>query len=118
VGAGPLPGKVVMVQSPRVQPILDAIKATRGSSHVTYTSTGISTIKSDVAVVVVGETPYAEGNGDNPNPQLSTGDLSVIANIQNLGIPYVVLLISGRPIILNNVITDANAFVCLLVTWN
>ena len=91
--------------------ILDAIKATRGSSHVSYSSNGISTVKSDVAIVVVGEIPYAEGNGDNPNPKLSTGDLSVIANVQKLGIPYVVLLISGRPIILNNVITDANAFV-------
>lgn len=91
--------------------ILDAIQKVRGINNVTYSSSGIVTVKPDVAIVVVGETPYAEGNGDNPNPQLSTSDLNVIANIQRMKIPYIVLLISGRPIILNNVITDANAFV-------
>ncbi len=91
--------------------IFDAIQNVRGSGNVIYSANGVSTGKPDLAVVVVGETPYAEGGGDNPNPQLSSGDLSVIANVQKLKIPYVVLLISGRPIILNNVITDANAFV-------
>jgi len=91
--------------------ILDAIQKARGINNVMYSSTGIPTVKPDVAVVVVGETPYAEGGGDNPNPQLSTGDLNVITNVQRIKIPYVVLLISGRPIILNNVIIDANAFV-------
>jgi len=84
--------------------ILDAIQKVRGINNVMYSSSGIPTVKPDVAVIVVGETPYAEGGGDNPNPQLSTGDLNVIANVQRMKIPYVVLLISGRPIILNNVI--------------
>lgn len=91
--------------------ILEAVKKVRGVNNVVYSLNGNPSVKTDVAIVVVGENPYAEGQGDNSNPQLSLTDLNVIANVQKLGIPYVVLLISGRPIILNNVITDANAFV-------
>jgi hypothetical protein len=78
---------------------------------VVYAANGSTTENVDLAVVVVGETPYAEGAGDSSKPQLSAADLSVIANVQQLGIPYVILLISGRPLILDNVINDAGAFV-------
>lgn len=91
--------------------ILDAVKSVRGASNVIYSSTGTTSQLVNAAIVVVGETPYAEGSGDNSNPQLSASDLSVLANVKSLGIPYVVCLISGRPMILNNAITDATAFV-------
>jgi beta-glucosidase len=91
--------------------ILDAIKSVRGAENVIYSVNGSTSEKTDVAVVVVGETPYAEGVGDNQNPVLSTIDLNTLANVKNLGVPYVVLLLSGRPLILGNVITDADAFV-------
>jgi len=91
--------------------ILDAVKSVRGAANVIYSTNGSVAEKADVAVVVVGETPYAEGAGDNPDPMLTTDDLNTLDNVKDLGIPYVVLLLSGRPLILHNVITDADAFV-------
>jgi beta-glucosidase len=91
--------------------ILDAIKNVRGESNVIFSPDGTSTDKADIALVVVGETPYAEGNGDNKNPSLKPEDLKVIESVSKLGIPYAVLLLSGRPIVLDDVIKNANAFV-------
>jgi beta-glucosidase len=91
--------------------ILQGIKDARGSSNVIYSVAGSTTQSVNVAVVVVGEDPYAESNGDNNNPQLNTTDLTAISNVQKLGIPYVVLLISGRPVIITNTVQTADAFV-------
>jgi beta-glucosidase len=91
--------------------ILDAVKSVRGATNVIFSTNGSTAEKADAAVVVVGETPYAEGAGDNQDPIVTTDDLNTLAAIKNLGIPYVVLLLSGRPLILGDVITDADAFV-------
>jgi beta-glucosidase len=91
--------------------IFNAVKSVKGNANVVYSANGSTTENVDVAIVVVGETPYAEGAGDSVKPQLSAADLAVIANVQQLDIPYVILLLSGRPIILDNVINDADAFV-------
>jgi beta-glucosidase len=91
--------------------IFNAVSNVRGSENVAYSTNGSTGGSFDLAIVVVGETPYAEGSGDSQKPQLSAADLSVIANVKQLNIPYVVLLISGRPLILDNVISDADAFV-------
>lgn len=91
--------------------ILDAVKSVRGEENVVFSETGSTKDKPELAIVVVGETPYAEGFGDNPNPSLKPEDLKVIENVKKLHIPFVVLLISGRPVILDKVINDATAFV-------
>ncbi len=82
-----------------------------GSTTVSYSFNGSSTQGADVAVVVVGETPYAEGNGDRTDLSLSSEDITTINNIKNAGIPYVIILISGRPMIITNELADCNAFV-------
>jgi beta-glucosidase len=91
--------------------ILEAIRNTKGPDNVIFSEDGASKVKCGVAVVVIGETPYAEGKGDNHELTLKTEDLKVIDNVKKLGIPYVVLLISGRPLILDKAISDANALV-------
>jgi beta-glucosidase len=91
--------------------ILTAIKNVSGSSNVFYSKDGSSTSKADVAVVVVGETPYAEGAGDNSVLNLNSTDLNVIANVKKLNIPYVVILLSGRPLMVENIINGADAFI-------
>ncbi|MBE0538838.1 MAG: glycoside hydrolase family 3 C-terminal domain-containing protein [Ignavibacterium sp.] len=85
--------------------------AVPSSTTVSYSFNGSSTQGADVAVVVVGETPYAEGNGDRNDLSLSSEDITTINNIKNAGIPYVIILISGRPMIITNELADCNAFV-------
>lgn len=91
--------------------IFNAVKSARGAANVVYSANGTTTQSVNYAIVVVGETPYAEGSGDSPNPQLSVSELNIINNVKQLNIPYVVLLISGRPMLVTDVISDADAFV-------
>lgn len=92
--------------------ILQAIRNTVSSSTiVSYSEDGAGAENNDLAVIVVGETPYAEFEGDNNNPVVSTEDLQTILNVKSAGIPFVIVLISGRPLILGNVIEDCDAFV-------
>ncbi|MGB3724777.1 MAG: glycoside hydrolase family 3 N-terminal domain-containing protein [Glaciecola sp.] len=67
----------------------------------------------DVAIVVYGENPYAEGHGDRQNLEYQRGaktDLVLLKSIQSQGIPVVSLFISGRPMWVNAEINASNAF--------
>ncbi len=76
-----------------------------------YSEDGSFIYSADVAVVVVGENPYAEGHGDNSSLGLSSTDVNVINNVKKLNIPYVVILLSGRPLMMESIIYNANAFI-------
>jgi beta-glucosidase len=70
------------------------------SSSVTFAKDGTGIDRSyDVAVAVVGETPYAEGKGDRPQGMgLDATDLATLQKLKDSGVPTVVVLVSGRPL--------------------
>ncbi|KRA52834.1 1,4-beta-D-glucan glucohydrolase [Pseudoxanthomonas sp. Root65] len=75
---------------------------------------GKYTQKPDVAVVVFGENPYAEFQGDLPTLLYKPGDDTDLALIKRLkadGIPVVAVFLSGRPLWMNREINAADAFV-------
>jgi beta-glucosidase len=80
--------------------ILQGIQASARSSKVAYSKDGAGIDSSyDVAVAVVGETPYAEGKGDRPDGMgLDQADLDTLARLKASGVPVVVVLVSGRPL--------------------
>jgi beta-glucosidase len=61
--------------------------------------------------VVIGEKPYAEMNGDRRDLHLAPEDVAAVENMKAAGTPVVVVLLSGRPMILDNVIDKADAFI-------
>lgn len=68
----------------------------------------------DVAIVVFGEQPYAEGQGDVGTLVLRHGDydsLRLMRVYREHNIPVVAVFISGRPMWVNREINLANAFV-------
>ncbi|MGB2128179.1 MAG: glycoside hydrolase family 3 protein [Flavicella sp.] len=71
----------------------------------------------DVAIVVVGETPYAEMFGDisdeNKNYKLTLSDAhqKYVENYTKLGVATIVVLISGRPLVTTKQIEQSDAFV-------
>jgi beta-glucosidase len=95
--------------------------------------------KHDVAIVVIGERPYAEGMGDvrsGNNVLVEAGsqikglmkilepygsslelaqshpeDLATIKNISSKGIPVVAVLLSGRPLLVNQELAEVSSFV-------
>jgi len=71
-------------------------------------------VKPDVAVVVFGEDPYAEFQGDRPTLAYKPGnetDLALLKRLKAEGIPVVAVFLSGRPLWVNREINAADAFV-------
>ena len=92
--------------------ILDAFKSVViDSSRIHYSKDGNDLSNSDVVVVVVGEKPYSEGVGDRDSLYLSDEDIKLLKKVANSNLPHVVILISGRPMIINEALTESDAFV-------
>src|SRR4029077_15258686 len=64
--------------------------------------------------VVIGELPYAEGNGDRNDLRLPQKDLDLIHQAKANGAPVITLLISGRPMILASALDESAVF---LACW-
>ena len=67
---------------------------------MTFSKDGTGAAGATVGVVVIGETPYAEGMGDRADLKLAQEDVDAVNNMKAAGIPVVVILFSGRPLIL------------------
>jgi beta-glucosidase len=67
----------------------------------------------DVAIIVVGETPYAEGIGDRKASELvlTEEQRELIRSYSDAGVKVVTVLISGRPLLVNEQIGQSAAFV-------
>jgi len=92
---------------------LQAIRAVVGSS-VTIQNVGTRTKGSysgDVGIVAIGETPYAEGRGDSSTLAVSGANAAQVTDICSRVTKCIVVLFSGRPLIINTQLNVANAFV-------
>jgi beta-glucosidase len=92
--------------------IINAIRAAVSpATTVDYDKFGKFNGKADVGVVVVGETPYAEGIGDKADLSLSDADIKLINNVRPLVDKLIVIIISGRPLVITNQFSTADAWV-------
>jgi beta-glucosidase len=92
--------------------ILKAIQETVSpQTKITYSKDGAGAAGADLGIVVIGETPYAEWMGDRQSLELSEEDVAVVDKMKQAGMPLVVILISGRPLIIEKVIDKADAIV-------
>ncbi|MGL1900799.1 MAG: glycoside hydrolase family 3 C-terminal domain-containing protein [Fibrobacterales bacterium] len=120
--------------------ILDGVKEIAGSSNVTFDEAGDGSGSGDVAIVVIGEYPYAEWFGDE-EPCIGGGDMwsDVCADSERAhadrmsftsgmldgqkdmvdayvakDMKVVVVVVTGRPIPSDDIIDDSDAFT---VAW-
>jgi beta-glucosidase len=85
--------------------ILQGMRNTAASATIEYSSNGaFSDTSADYSVAVIGETPYAEGPGYSPNLSLSQTDVDLVKKMKGFGAPVVVILVSGRPLILDKIL--------------
>lgn len=92
--------------------ILRAVQqAVSPATKVTFSVDGAGADGADIGIVVIGETPYAEGRGDREDLSLSAADLAVITNMKKAGIPVVTVLLSGRPMLLGESLAQCDAFI-------
>lgn len=91
-----------------------AAAAKAGGGTATLSPDGRFTQRPDVAIVVFGETPYAEMRGDLRTLEFEAGDKQALALLRRLkaaGIPTVSVFLSGRPLWVNPEINQSDAFV-------
>ncbi|MBW3554728.1 MAG: glycoside hydrolase family 3 C-terminal domain-containing protein [Gemmatimonadetes bacterium] len=92
--------------------ILEGIRAAAGTAGaVTYSEYWTDVRGADAIVVVIGEAPYAEGVGDRMDLSLDTGQVALVRRMADTGIPVVVVLISGRPLLIDDALELSDAFV-------
>lgn len=124
---------------PGATSIWSAIDAVAPGATLDPDGTGADSTQHDVAIVVIGEHPYAEGQGDiHPGvfggtdraraasarrdiPWLTPEtleharrypeDLAVIQRIADAGVPVVTVFLSGRPLYVNRELNRSQAFV-------
>ena len=92
--------------------IAEAMKASGGSA--TFSADGSYATRPDLAIVVFGEKPYAEGSGDIRSLEFEPGDKKALALLKKLkaaGIPVVSVFLSGRPMWVNPELNQSDAFV-------
>lgn len=92
--------------------VAESVKAGGGSAELAVD--GAFKTKPDVAIVVFGENPYAEFQGDLTNVEYQPGDkrdLALLKRLKAAGIPVVSVFISGRPLWTNPEINASDAFV-------
>ena len=92
--------------------VLAAIqRAVSKNTKVTFAKDGSGAQGATLGVVVIGERPYAEGIGDRADLHLDQADIDAVNNMKSAGIPVVVILLSGRPMILGDVLDKADAVI-------
>ena len=96
------------------QGIAEQVESAGG--NVELSVDGSFDVKPDVAIVVFGEEPYAEGHGDIDNMEYQRGnkkDLALLKKLKAQNIPVVSLFISGRPMWVNPELNHSDAFVAI-----
>ncbi|WP_239024846.1 glycoside hydrolase family 3 protein [Sphingomonas corticis] len=104
---------------PGATSIYDGLReaVTRGGGTATLSADGRFTTKPDVAIVVFGETPYAEFQGDLKTLQLRAdqrGPVETMRRLKAQGVPVVAVMLTGRPLFAGPELNLADAFV---VAW-
>ena len=91
--------------------IADAVKAAGGSAQINAAGDAQGT--PEVAIIVFGEHPYAEFQGDAENLLFKNGEkeLALLKAMKARGIPTVAVFLSGRPLFMGPQINAADAFV-------
>ena len=87
---------------------------TAGGGKVVLSVDGEFESRPDVAIVVFGETPYAEGQGDLNTLEFEAGNkrsLALLQKFREQNIPVVSVFLSGRPLWTNPEINASDAFV-------
>ncbi len=81
------------------------------ATQVTFARDGRGGAGADVGIAVIGETPYAETVGDRQDLRLAPEDVAAVKAMKAAGLRVVVILLSGRPLIVDEILGDCDALV-------
>jgi beta-glucosidase len=88
----------------------DALNDPTNPTAVTQRQEAVAAAKGvDAVVVAVGESPYAEGQGDDATPELPLAQAKLIDDLEATGKPVIVVVVAGRPLVMNQQLDKASA---------
>ncbi|WP_369039304.1 glycoside hydrolase family 3 protein [Stenotrophomonas maltophilia] len=104
---------------PNADSVLGALRAELGADKVSFSADGqgVDPKAFDVVLAVIGETPYAETNGDIlasdtvSHSRAYPQDLAALRAAAATGKPVVTVYLSGRPMYTNDLLNLSSAFV-------
>jgi beta-glucosidase len=102
---------------PNAETILAGLKV--AGADVTYSADAadVDPAKFDAVIAVIGEAPYAEGDGDIPavltlrHSSRYPEDLAVLQKVHGKGKPVVTVFLSGRPLWVNDLLNLSDTFI-------
>jgi hypothetical protein len=65
----------------------------------------------EYSIVVIGETPYAEGEGDRSDLTVSKEQINLVKKMKSMSDKVIVVIYSGRPLIINPILHYADAVI-------
>jgi beta-glucosidase len=68
-------------------------------------------VRAEVGIAVIGEEPYVEGQGDRADLSIQAKDIALITRLRQHCTKVIVILLSGRPLIVTEQLPNWNAFV-------
>lgn len=68
-------------------------------------------VVADVGIVVIAEFPYSEWEGDNAFLSIDPGDVAIIDRMRERSEKLIVILLSGRPMIISEFLFTSDAFI-------
>ncbi|UVW28938.1 glycoside hydrolase family 3 protein [Massilia sp. H6] len=104
---------------PNGDTVLAGLREAAGKDNVHFSidAKDVDVSKFDVVVAVIGERPYAEGDGDiGPNGTLRHSgrhpeDLATLQAVAGKGKPVVTVFVAGRPLYVNDLLNLSDVFV-------
>ena len=90
---------------------MDGVRELAPDADVAYEPEGDGAARADVGVVVVAEEPYAEGLGDRYSVRLDDDHQALVKRVRARVDRLVVIIISGRPLVLGPALDAADAVV-------
>ncbi|HNW60318.1 MAG TPA: glycoside hydrolase family 3 N-terminal domain-containing protein [bacterium] len=94
--------------------LLEALRAEAPAVQFTYSLDGSGAAGADLGIAVIGETPYAESQGDKDDLQLAAKIVEPVRALKKAGLKTVVLLYSGRPMLIDSILPWADV---LIAAW-
>lgn len=94
--------------------VLRGLQEMVGEDNAIFDPTGETMHGAQVALMVASEKPYAEWFGDSADIAFPPEDAAILAKLQQKKLPVVVVLLTGRPLIVEPHLAHAAAW---LVAW-
>jgi len=94
--------------------ILQALKTSLGPNNITYDPRALNIKDGETIIAVIGEYPYAEGYGDNPDLEINSFDKMVLQKCYESNNNLIVIMLSGRPLMIEEHIHNWDGF---LAAW-